>query len=130
MRTVSRRVRRPPATVLVAVLLVTALLTAACSASAGPASDDASQSFSAPPGASAGDLVGSPIPTDAYISLRRIVDRTVRFRYLSTDPVSGALVPVSAAVFVPRGCVRSNRTSFSACGTETSRSPHLRNAIT
>ena len=103
MRTVSRRVRRPPATVLVAVLLVTALLTAACSASAGPASDDASQSFSAPPGASAGDLVGSPIPTDAYISLRRIVDRTVRFRYLSTDPVSGELVPVSAAVFVPRG---------------------------
>lgn len=103
MRAMSRRAGRPPAPVVMALLVVTVLLAAACSSSAGPASDGGSPDLDAPAGTSAGDLVGSPMPTDAYIALRRIVDRAVRFRYLSTDPVSGELVPVSAAAFVPRG---------------------------
>ncbi|MEY1674337.1 lipase family protein [Gordonia sp. ABKF26] len=104
MRVTSRRAGRLSTPALVALLLVTVLLAAACSSPSGPGSSDGTSSdFAARPGASAGDLVGDPMPTDAYIALRRIVDRTVRFRYLSTDPAGGELVPVSAAVFVPRG---------------------------
>ncbi|WP_238422458.1 lipase family protein [Gordonia sp. 'Campus'] len=88
---------------LVTVLVVAALLVGACSSSPGASTSDAAPDTTVPAGASAGDLVGSPIPTESYISLRRIVDRTLRFRYLSTDPDSGGLTPVSAAVFVPRG---------------------------
>ncbi len=101
MTVASRHVGRTP--VLVALLVVTVLVAAACSSAPGPASDGGSREFAAPVGASAGDLVGAPVPTDAYIALRRLVDRTVRFRYLSTDPAGDRLVPVSAAAFVPRG---------------------------
>ncbi|MFE0750441.1 lipase family protein [Gordonia sp. NPDC058843] len=104
MKATSRHIGRRPAPVLVALLVVTALLAAACSSSASPQSAErTSLDLTAPAGASAGDLVGSPMETDAYIALRRIADRTVRFRYLSTDPVDGRLIPVSAAAFVPPG---------------------------
>ncbi|MBD0860929.1 hypothetical protein IA539_06850 [Gordonia sp. zg691] len=80
--------------ILLAVALLTVFCATACSAGSAPRPASAS---------SPGDLVGAPIATDAYGSLERIADRSVRFRYQSTDPGTDRLVPVSAAAFVPRG---------------------------
>ncbi|KAF0970200.1 hypothetical protein BPODLACK_01253 [Gordonia sp. YY1] len=87
------------------VLFLTTLLVALTGTSC--ATDGSSESgpsgSTVPEGASPGDVIGTASDTSEYRSLAKIAERALRFRYRSEHPVTGELVPVSAAAFVPRG---------------------------
>jgi alpha-beta hydrolase superfamily lysophospholipase len=100
MRRPGRRPRterpRHPA-VTSTLLFLTGLIVVTSAACSSPDPADSSR-VPAP-----GDVVGTATETSEYPALGKLAERSLRFRYLSEDPATDDVVPVSAAAFVPRG---------------------------